>query len=59
VRNLVDGEEQVLVRRGANHIGREQEGQREDWRVSQACCAEYLEGHDAEDEVLCQGFDAA
>ena len=59
VRDLVDGEEQVLVRGGADHVRGEQEGRREDRRVAQEDGAEDLQGDDAEHEVLGQRLGAA
>ena len=35
----MDGEEEVLVRGGADDVGCEEEGSGENWGVTEVCCA--------------------
>ena len=55
----MDGEEEVLVRGGADRVCREEEGSREDGDISETCRAEDLEGYYAEHDVSGQWLDAA
>lgn len=59
VADLVDREEEVLVRRGAHHVGQEPELGREEGRVAQQVGAEDLDRYDEEDDVFRQGFGTA
>lgn len=59
VRNLVDGQEQVLVRRGAKDVRDGPELPGPEWRGPQHVGEEDLQADDAGDDVLGQGFGAA
>jgi len=52
VADLVDGQEQVLVRRRAHHVRQGPEGGGEEGRVSYQVRAEYLDRDDEEDDVF-------
>ena len=52
VADLVDREEQVLVRGRAEHVGREEEGWREEWGVPEEDGEGELQSEDEDDEVF-------
>lgn len=52
VGDLVDGEEEVLVGRGADDVGCEEEAPRQHGRVAEEVRAEQLYGHDEGDDVF-------
>ena len=56
MRYLVDGEEEVLVRRGPDHICRYEEGPGEHRGIPQQISAGDLEGHDTQDHIFSQRF---
>jgi hypothetical protein len=56
VRDFVDGEEEVVVRRAADGVRAGEEGQGERMGVTEVDGEGYLEGHDAEDDVFCEGL---
>ena len=53
VRDLVDGEEEVLVGSRADRVGCQEEGEGEEGRAAEEVGACYLECNDEEDEVFC------
>ena len=55
----MDGQEQVLVGRGADHVGDGPEAQRKEGRIAEEVRRGELQEHDARDGVLCQGLRAA
>lgn len=55
----MNGEEEVLVGGGADHVGDEPELEGEEGRIAEVPCAGDLEGDDADDDVLCEGLGAA
>jgi len=59
VRNLVDGEEEVLVCGGADDVGGEEEGPGEHGRVAEEVGTGDLERYDESDDVFCEGLGAA
>lgn len=59
VGDLVDGEEEVLVRRRAKNVRHGPELPRPERRVPEEVCEEKLEGHDEEDYVFGQWLRAA
>lgn len=59
MRDLVDGEEQVLVRGRADHIAHRPELPRPERRVAQEVGAGELQGDDERDDVLGEGLGAA
>lgn len=59
VGDFVDGEEEVLVGRGADDVGREQEGPRQNGRRAQEHGAGRLQRHNQQHHVLGEGLGAA
>lgn len=59
VRDLVDGEEQVLIGGSTNDIGKGPELEGEEWRRAKVECGRGLQGNDGDDDVLGQRFGAA
>lgn len=57
--DLVDGQEDILVGGGSDHVGRGDEAPVQHGGVSQEVCAAYLQGDDTEYHILGQGFRAA
>lgn len=56
MRNLVDGQEQVLVGRRSDQVGRGQEPPGQDGGVAEKVGAANLEGDHAEDNIFREGF---
>lgn len=57
--DLVDGQEQVLVCSGSNHVGCSQELPVEDRGVAEQVGTEELDGYDEEDNPFCKRLGAA
>ena len=56
MRNFVDGEEQVVVRRAANNIGRQDEERGERVGITEKDCYSKLQRDDAENDPFCDGL---
>ena len=56
MRDLVDGEEQVLIGGCSNHVGNSPELEREEGRVLEIPRASDLESDDAENDIFGQGL---
>lgn len=56
MRDLVDGQEQVLVGCRSDQVGRGQEPPGQDGGVAEEVGAADLERDDAEDNIFCEGF---
>ena len=56
MRNFVDGEEQVVVRRAANNIGRQDEERGERVGITEKDCCSKLQRDDAENDPFCDGL---
>lgn len=59
VGDFVDGQEEVLVGGGADDVGGQEEGPRQERRVAEEAGAEDLDGHDEQDDVFGEGLRAA
>lgn len=59
MRDLMDGEENVLVCRGSDNVGGKEEGPGQDGRVAEEVGAGYLQRNDAGDDILGQWLGTA
>jgi hypothetical protein len=53
---LVNRQEQILVRRGAHNVCRQEELPRQERRISKEVGTESLEGDDEEDDIFREGL---
>lgn len=56
MRDLMDGEEEIMVHRPAERVCTEKEGRREGVRCTEYPCQRALREHNTQDDPLCERF---